>query len=151
MMISFLNLIAYSTIFYFGYQTTKRLFYAFYPFFIASKIDLHKLAGTNWAVITGSTDGIGKVYALELAKQGFDIILISRTQSRLETTKNEIIENYPKIKVEMIVFDFCQDDVKVYNSQLFEKLKKIDIGILVNNVGMAYDYPDILHEVHGGI
>uniref|UniRef100_A0AC34R990 Uncharacterized protein n=1 Tax=Panagrolaimus sp. JU765 TaxID=591449 RepID=A0AC34R990_9BILA len=109
------------------------------------------LSGTNWAIITGSTDGIGKVYALELAKQGFDIILISRTKSRLEATKNEIIENYPKIKVEMIVFDFCQDDVKVYNSQLFDKLKKFDIGILVNNVGMAYDYPDILHEVHGGI
>jgi 17beta-estradiol 17-dehydrogenase / very-long-chain 3-oxoacyl-CoA reductase len=29
----------------------------------------------EWAVITGSTDGIGKAYAIELAKRGRDFIL----------------------------------------------------------------------------
>jgi 17beta-estradiol 17-dehydrogenase / very-long-chain 3-oxoacyl-CoA reductase len=36
------------------------------------KIDVKKLG--EWAVITGSTDGIGKAYAFELAKRGIDII-----------------------------------------------------------------------------
>lgn len=33
----------------------------------------------SFAVVTGATDGIGKSYAKQLAKQGKNIILISRT------------------------------------------------------------------------
>jgi hypothetical protein len=36
-----------------------------------------------YEVVTGSTDGIGKAYALELAKRGVNIVLISRTQQKL--------------------------------------------------------------------
>jgi len=35
------------------------------------RIDVNKLG--EWALITGSTDGIGKAYAFELAKRGRDI------------------------------------------------------------------------------
>ena len=43
-------------------------------------------------MVTGATDGIGKSYAKLLAKQGFNIILISRTQVKLETVAKEIGE-----------------------------------------------------------
>lgn len=42
------------------------------------------------AVITGSTDGIGKEYARELAKRGINIVLISRTKEKLEKVAHEI-------------------------------------------------------------
>jgi 17beta-estradiol 17-dehydrogenase / very-long-chain 3-oxoacyl-CoA reductase len=35
------------------------------------RIDIKKFG--EWALITGSTDGIGKAYAVELAKRGRDI------------------------------------------------------------------------------
>lgn len=41
-------------------------------------------------MVTGATDGIGKSYAKQLAKQGFNIILISRTQAKLESVAKEI-------------------------------------------------------------
>lgn len=41
-------------------------------------------------VVTGATDGIGKSYAKQLAKQGLNIILVSRTQAKLETVAAEI-------------------------------------------------------------
>ena len=44
------------------------------------------------AVVTGSSDGIGKAYAKELAKQGLNIVLLSRTQSKLDTVAAEISE-----------------------------------------------------------
>lgn len=41
-------------------------------------------------VVTGATDGIGKSYAKLLAKEGLNIILISRTKTKLERVAAEI-------------------------------------------------------------
>ena len=37
----------------------------------------------TWAVVTGASDGIGAEYSLHLARQGFNLVLISRTKSKL--------------------------------------------------------------------
>lgn len=41
-------------------------------------------------VVTGSTDGIGKGYAKELARRGMNVFLISRSQNKLDDTAKEI-------------------------------------------------------------
>jgi short-subunit dehydrogenase len=41
-------------------------------------------------VITGASDGIGKEFALQLASKGFNILLISRTKSKLDALATEI-------------------------------------------------------------
>jgi len=41
-------------------------------------------------VVTGATDGIGKEYARELARQGLNLVLISRTKEKLIAVTNEI-------------------------------------------------------------
>ena len=43
-------------------------------------------------VVTGSTDGIGKAYAEELARQGLNIVLISRSEEKLRATAEAIGE-----------------------------------------------------------
>ena len=40
--------------------------------------------GGGWALITGASDGIGKEYAIELAKSGFDIVLMARNQEKTQ-------------------------------------------------------------------
>lgn len=40
-----------------------------------------------------------------------------------------------------IPFDFTNADVNEYESKIFPVLDEIDVGILVNNVGMSYEYP----------
>ena len=47
------------------------------------------------SVVTGATDGIGKEFALQLAKAGFGIILVSRTESKLKSVAEEIGEDSP--------------------------------------------------------
>lgn len=44
------------------------------------------------AVVTGSTDGIGRAYAMELAKRGLNVVLISRTQDKLAKIAAQIGE-----------------------------------------------------------
>uniref|UniRef100_A0AC34F0T2 Uncharacterized protein n=1 Tax=Panagrolaimus sp. ES5 TaxID=591445 RepID=A0AC34F0T2_9BILA len=108
------------------------------------------LAGANWAVITGSSDGLGKAYANELAEKGFNLVLISRTKSKLENVKNEIIKKYPKTEVKIIVFDFGKSSFSDYEKEIFPILDNLDIGILVNNVGQMHKYPDYFHLFLGG-
>lgn len=53
-------------------------------------IHLQHTIFSNFAVITGSTDGIGREYAKELAKQGINVVLISRTKEKLIAVAEEI-------------------------------------------------------------
>ena len=50
----------------------------------------------EWAVITGCTQGIGKGYAEQMAKRGMNIVLISRSQSKLEAVASELSNKYGK-------------------------------------------------------
>jgi len=127
---------------------TCTLFKIFYPYKLAVPKNLHQLAGANWAVITGSTDGIGKAYAFELAKRGFNLVLVSRNDEKLKATAKEI--SYP-VEVKTIAFDFTNTDVTIYEDKLIKHLQGIEIGILVNNVGCSYDYPERLDLVAGGL
>uniref|UniRef100_A0A2I3TQP2 17beta-estradiol 17-dehydrogenase n=1 Tax=Pan troglodytes TaxID=9598 RepID=A0A2I3TQP2_PANTR len=86
----------------------------------------------QWAVITGAGDGIGKAYSFELAKRGLNVVLISRTLEKLEAIATEI-ERTTGRSVKIIQADFTKDDIYEH---IKEKLAGLEIGILVNNVGM---------------
>ncbi|CAG2053203.1 unnamed protein product, partial [Timema podura] len=77
-----------------------------------------------------------------LAKQGMDIVLISRNMSKLEAV-SEAIEKTHQVKTLIIEADFTDPSPKVYNH-----IEKELVGlkppplVLVNNVGMSYPYPE---------
>ncbi|NXJ18786.1 HSDL1 protein, partial [Dicrurus megarhynchus] len=110
---------------------------------LSGKIDLVKKYG-KWAVVTGSTDGIGKAYAEELAKRGVNIILVSRNKEKLEAVSRSISETY-QVETDFIVADFSKGP-ELYPA-IKEALKDREIGILVNNVGMLHAYPDYFTNV----
>jgi 17beta-estradiol 17-dehydrogenase / very-long-chain 3-oxoacyl-CoA reductase len=145
------TLFGYAALAYVAYRAFKILYEIVYPFFIATPKNLQSLAGAKWAVITGSTDGIGKAYAFELARKGFDLLLISRNSEKLETVAKEIREKYNSVEIRNIAFDFTNGNLKDYEAKLLSELRKIEIGVLVNNVGLSYEYPERLHEIDGGI
>ena len=63
--------------------------------FLASPLNIKRKYAGQWALVTGSTDGIGKAYSIALAKCNMNIVLVSRTQSKLDLTASEISEKYP--------------------------------------------------------
>ncbi|TDH67333.1 hypothetical protein CCR75_006923 [Bremia lactucae] len=104
----------------------------------------------KWGVVTGATDGIGKALAMELARKGMDVVLLSRTQSRLETVRNEILEKYPLVQVEILSVDFNRVDEPGVREALQKKIDEVkDIGVLFNNVGVSYDFPEFFDELPG--
>ena len=64
-----------------------------------------------YAMITGSSDGIGRVMALQMAKYGFNLVLVSRTQEKLEKVKEECKRINPEVQVETVALDFSKAGV----------------------------------------
>lgn len=93
----------------------------------------------NWAVITGASDGIGKEYATQLAGRGFNVVLVSRTQSKLELIAEELESKY-KIQTKIVAFDASTD--KEANYQLLaSSIEGLPVTILINNVGQSHSIP----------
>lgn len=97
--------------------------------------------------MTGATDGIGKAYAMALAKKGMSVVLISRTESKLQDVQKEIEEKgYSGVEVKYVVCDYSKFDEKA-KTTVKTALKDLEIGVLINNVGMGYRYPRYFHEL----
>ncbi|XP_070258243.1 very-long-chain 3-oxoacyl-CoA reductase-like [Myotis yumanensis] len=89
-----------------------------------------------WAVVTGATSGIGKAYAHELARRGLNIVLISRNLSKLEHEAKEIERLHGRV-TRVIQADFT-GGLEIY-AAIRTGLRDLEIGVLVNNVGMLYE------------
>ena len=103
---------------------------------IISKQDLSVYGTGSWALITGATDGIGKGFARELARNGFKIILVSRNAQKLRATAEEIQSEF-KVDTQVVEADFgkCTSRPSHFFATVYDQVKDKDIGVLVNNVG----------------
>ncbi|OQV25421.1 putative Very-long-chain 3-oxoacyl-CoA reductase [Hypsibius exemplaris] len=93
----------------------------------------------TWAVVTGANTGIGRVYALELALKGFNIVLVARNQQKLEVTAKEI-EDIHKVETKIIVVDLADATLENY-LHVQAQLQGLDIGILVNDAAIGPSDP----------
>ncbi len=91
------------------------------------------------ALVTGSSRGIGKAIALELARGGANIIINS---SKTSEVGEKVVEEIKKLGRDAI-FIKCdvskEEQVKKMISEGIKKFGKIDL--LVNNAGIVYDVP----------
>ena len=110
---------------------------AIWKYFIRGEHDFIQRYGKCWVVITGASDGIGKGYAESFAKRGFDICLISKTQHKLDSVANELHNKY-NVQTKTIQADFTYATEPGFHESIIDELGDIDIGILVNNVGISY-------------
>ncbi|WFC98543.1 hypothetical protein MYAM1_001271 [Malassezia yamatoensis] len=99
----------------------------------------------SWALVTGATDGIGRAFAVQLARSGFNIVLVSRTKTKLEDLGREIQSKYVGIKTAVYPIDFSNATVADYEG-LGRAINHLDVAVLVNNVGASHNMPESFLE-----
>jgi NAD(P)-dependent dehydrogenase (short-subunit alcohol dehydrogenase family) len=88
-------------------------------------------------LVTGSTSGIGKVTARELATRGATVVLVSRTRAKGAATQTEITQATGNPHVELLVADLSLlADVRRLATEFQHTYSHLHL--LVNNAGCAY-------------
>lgn len=92
---------------------------------------------TRVALITGSSRGIGKAIALELAKRGIDIIINSKSSVK---EGKDVVSEIKKLGRKAYYLQADVSDVKQVDAMMHTiKNKSKYIDILVNNAGLLLD------------
>ena len=85
-------------------------------------------------MVTGSSQGIGRAYALELASRGLNVALVARSKERLEAVAAEVRGH--GVEARVVVVDFTHTAAAETAVAELARAGVADIGVLVNNVGM---------------
>lgn len=66
---------------------------------VLGRQDLRKKYGASWALVTGSSSGIGKELARTLLGQGLDVILVARKEPLFDAARRELAAQFPRRSV----------------------------------------------------
>ena len=86
-------------------------------------------------LITGATEGVGKVTALELAKKGFTIVVAARNASKAEALKKEIETSTGNTSFDNIVADLVSVGQVRRLAETFRR-RYSTLDVLINNAGV---------------
>ena len=105
---------------------------------------------THFALVTGASSGMGLEFARQLAKRGYNLLIVSNEEKITEVAKNlksEISNHKSSIEAIGLVMDLGQQNSA---RELYEytRAHEIEVEVLVNNAGVYHD-KDILDDSEG--
>lgn len=89
-------------------------------------------------IVTGATNGLGEVTALELARMGATVVIVGRNEDRAKATLQKIRSAVPNADVNYLIADLSlMSQVKRVADEFRSRYARLDV--LVNNAGMIFD------------
>ena len=107
------------------------------------KINLMNSESNNKiALVTGASRGLGKYLSIELAKKGYDIMLVARTVGALEEQYDEI--NKLGVKSTIVPLDLNEDNaIDNLGFEINKKWGRLDL--LVSNAAITNELTPLSH------
>ncbi len=97
---------------------------------------VQKTQQNGYALVTGASYGIGEEFARQLAARGWPLILVARSQDRLERLRASLIAEYLDIDIRCVTLDLASPGAP---AELFQKTQaaNLEVGLLINNAGFG--------------
>lgn len=84
-----------------------------------------------YTLITGASEGIGRVFATRLAEQGHHLIIVARNHKRLDTLANDLTGKH-NVRVHVIVQDLGEPGAAKI---VLDGCSQLSVAGLINNAG----------------
>jgi NAD(P)-dependent dehydrogenase (short-subunit alcohol dehydrogenase family) len=86
-------------------------------------------------LITGATEGIGRMTAIQLAGKGFTVVLAARSAAKAEAVVKEILATTGRRDAEYITADLRSlSEVRALSETFYRRYPRLDV--LINNAGI---------------
>jgi short-subunit dehydrogenase len=85
----------------------------------------------EWALIAGGSDGIGAAFANELARRGFNLVLLARREDVLADCAASIRNDHP-VEVRTLCADLTAPDL---TDAVDRAVSDLEVGMLIYNAG----------------
>jgi uncharacterized protein len=95
------------------------------------------------ALVTGATAGIGKAFAVRLASEGWDLVLVARDEERLKELASSLSSTC-SVRTETMSADLS---TVAGAEAVEERLRSTRIDLLVNNAGLSLNTPFLKSSV----
>ncbi|KAB8330410.1 SDR family oxidoreductase [Scytonema tolypothrichoides VB-61278] len=86
-------------------------------------------------MITGASSGIGAAFAHTLAQRGMNLILVARSESKLQALSTELNHKY-KIRTDAIAADLSYENMGLHVYEQTQK-RQLHVDMLINNAGFS--------------
>jgi hypothetical protein len=96
-----------------------------------------------WAVVTGSSSGIGREFARQLAANGIDVVLVARREELLREIGRELSTRYG-VEHRVVGLDLTEPD---FLDRLARATADLDVGLVVSNAGAAMPGEFLSHDL----
>ncbi len=96
-----------------------------------------------WAVVTGASDGIGRSFALALAKAGFGVALVARRETALRDLSEELRRSHGA-PTRLIPVDLSFPEA---TARMEHETQDLDVGLFVAAAGFGASGPFVDSEI----
>jgi uncharacterized protein len=94
-----------------------------------------KLEGCH-ALITGTSAGIGREFARQLAGRADSLVLVARREERLRELRDELTKGYPNLSIHIRKTDLSNPK-EIEELIAWLEREKVEIDFLINNAGIG--------------
>ena len=89
----------------------------------------------EYALVTGASRGIGRSIALQLAGLGYNLLLVSRSETELQQLADLIRKDH-KVNTDYLAIDLSKNGAASKLSDLCKDLT-VPVSVLINNAGFG--------------